>query len=84
MKRTREVIFYEHPEQRWNLSGCTKFDGEDLPYEERRKQDQANQKAWCMQQMEEKRLQKEADRQADLNADAQRMGIKKLNDSAHD
>lgn len=66
MKRTREVLSYQHPNERWNLSGCTKFDGEDLSYEERRRQDQANQRAWCMQQMEEKRQQKEAARQADL------------------
>ena len=37
MKRTRETIFYSHPEQRWDLSGCTKFDGEDLGEEERRR-----------------------------------------------
>ncbi len=35
MKRTRETINYTHPAQRWDLSGATKFDGEDLDYEER-------------------------------------------------
>lgn len=39
MKRTRETIFYNHPDQRWNLSGATKFDGEDLGAQARHKED---------------------------------------------
>lgn len=39
MKRTRETLFYAHPDQRWNLSGCTKFDGEDLNEEARKRED---------------------------------------------
>lgn len=37
MKRTREAIFYQHPEDRKNISGCTFFDGEDHDEEQRRK-----------------------------------------------
>ena len=55
MKRTRETIFYEHPNERWNISGATKFDGEDLNEEQRRRENQAVQKQWWEQQMEEKR-----------------------------
>ena len=40
MKRTREVINYAHPDQRWNLSGATVFDGEDLEFAERTKANQ--------------------------------------------
>lgn len=66
MKRTRETIFYEHPSERCNISGATKFDGEDLNEEQRRRQNQAFQKQWWEQQMEEKRQANEAKKQADL------------------
>ncbi len=29
MKRTRETINYTHPGERWDISGCLGFDGED-------------------------------------------------------
>ena len=35
MKRTREARHYTHPDERWNLSGCTYFDGEDNAKAER-------------------------------------------------
>ena len=38
MKRTREVIFYKHPDRRDDLSGCTYFDGEDQNEEARKRQ----------------------------------------------
>ena len=66
MKRTRETIFYEHPNERWNISVATKFDGEDLNEEQRRRENQALQKQWWEQQMEEKRQANEAKKQADL------------------
>lgn len=40
MKRTRETINYTHPAERWNISGATKFDGEDPTYDEREKRNQ--------------------------------------------
>lgn len=38
MKRTREVINYEHPKTRENISGLTFFDGEDNTEEQRKKE----------------------------------------------
>ena len=58
MKRTRETIFYEHPKQRWDLSGCTGFDGEDQAEQQRKKTNQQIQKEWLKQQMEEKQNKK--------------------------
>ena len=55
MKRTRETINYTHPNERWNLSGATYFDGEDHDFEARTKANQALQKEWLIQQMEEKK-----------------------------
>ena len=49
MKRTRENINYTHPNERWNLSGCLVFDGEDLGEEERKRQNQQIQKEWLKQ-----------------------------------
>ena len=46
MKRTRETIFYEHPKQRWDLSGCTGFDGEDQAEQQRKKTNQKIQQQW--------------------------------------
>ena len=62
MKRTRETIFYEHPDQRKNISGCTFFDGEDQAEEARKRQQQQQQREWLQQQMEEKKNQKELER----------------------
>ena len=58
MKRTRETILYEHPKQRWDLSGCTGFDGEDQAEQQRKKTNQQIQKEWLKQQMEEKQNKK--------------------------
>ena len=66
MKRTRETIFYQHPEQRWNLSGCTRFDGEDNDEETRKRFYQQQQKEWCNQQVAEKEAAKAAAKQHDL------------------
>ena len=55
MKRTREVINYQHPSERPNISGCTFFDGEDLKEEEYKRQLQKQQREWLTQQMEEKK-----------------------------
>lgn len=49
MKRTRETIFFSHPDQRWNLSGATTFDGEDLGEEERRRHNQALQRQYYLE-----------------------------------
>ena len=38
MKRTREAIYYQHPKERTDLSGCTYFDGEDKTEEDRKRQ----------------------------------------------
>ena len=53
MKRTREVINYTHPDQRWNLSGCLVFDGEDRDEEKRRRANQEAQKQALLQQIAE-------------------------------
>ena len=66
MKRTRETIFYEHPNERWNISGATKFDGEDLNEEQRRKQNQQIQKQWLLEQMEQKQQKKAEEKATDL------------------
>ena len=63
MKRTRETIFYEHPKERWDLSGCTGFDGEDQAEANRRRNNQKIQKEWLQQQMEEKKQKQERERQ---------------------
>merc|ERR1719291_367580 len=84
MKRTREVINYTHPDERWNLSGCTKFDGEDLSFAERTKEHQRQQKEALMAQMEEKKQRKADEHAQAMQADADRMGIKVLNDKIHD
>ena len=65
MKRTRETIYYTHPDQRWNLSGCTGFDGEDNGKAQRVAQQRAEQKEALERQMEDKRKQKEMERLAD-------------------
>ena len=65
MKRTRETIFYEHPKQRWDLSGCTVFDGEDQQEEKRRQANQKIQREWLQQQMEEKKNKKQMEKEMD-------------------
>jgi hypothetical protein len=65
MKRTREVIFYSHPDQRWNLSGCTRFDGEDLQEEDRLRHNQQKQRDFLKQQIEEKEHAKALAKQQD-------------------
>ena len=54
MKRTRETINYHHPDERWDLSGALRFDGEDLGEEQRKKHQAQLQKQWLEQQMQEK------------------------------
>lgn len=49
MKRTREVIHYQHPADRPNISGCTFFDGEDHTEEDRKRAAQQQQREWLMQ-----------------------------------
>ena len=58
MKRTRETINYSHPGERWNISGCLNFDGEDLGEEARKRKNQEIQKQWLKQQMQEKETAK--------------------------
>ena len=84
MKRTREAILYQHPEQRWNLSGCTRFDGEDLDEEARRRFYQLQQREWCMQQVEDKRQAQAETKRGGVAHDAQRLEHKRLNDAAND
>lgn len=62
MKRTRETIFYQHPSERPNISGCTFFDGEDKTEEERKREQQRQQREWLVQQMEEKKQKQELDK----------------------
>jgi RIB43A len=62
MKRTKENWLFGHPEDRNEISGLRKFDGEDLHYQERKKAQQETQKRW----LEEQKLEKERKRQQDL------------------
>ena len=59
MKRTRETIFYNHPEgvrgARTDLSGAHYFDGEDHDSEARKRRDQQIQRDALNAQMEEKK-----------------------------
>ena len=84
MKRTRETINYTHPNERWNISGATFFDGEDQNEEQRRFANQKLQKEWLVQQMEEKKRAQEIQRQQDMLYDQKRLHFKDLEDSARD
>ena len=53
MKRTREVINYSHPNERWDLSGCLVFDGEDRGEEERKRQQREQNKRDLLAQINE-------------------------------
>ena len=59
MKRTRETIFYNHPEgvrgARTDLSGAVNFDGEDLDSEARKHRNAKIQRDALFAQMEEKK-----------------------------
>lgn len=59
MKRTKENWLFGHPENREEISGLRKFDGEDLHYQERKKAQQETQKKWLEDQMREKALKKQ-------------------------
>ena len=62
MKRTKENWLFGHPEDRNEISGLRKFDGEDLHYQERKKAQQETQKRW----LEEQKQEKERKRQQEL------------------
>ena len=62
MKRTREVIHYQHPADRPNISGCTFFDGEDHQEEERRRKLQQENKEFLIKQMEEKKQKQDLEK----------------------
>lgn len=62
MKRTKENWLFGHPEDRNEISGLRKFDGEDLHYQERKKAQQETQKKW----LEEQKQEKERRRQQEL------------------
>ena len=69
MKRTRETIFYAHPNAergaRTELSGAHTFDGEDDDAQARKRRDQAACRAALNQQMEEKKQAKAMEANAD-------------------
>ena len=54
MKRTKENWLFGHPDDRNEISGLRKFDGEDLHYQERKKAQQETQKKWLEEQKQEK------------------------------
>ena len=66
MKRTRETINYQHPGERWNLSGALRFDGEDNDEEARKRHNQQLQREWLLQQQEEKKRAKAMEREHEL------------------
>jgi acetyl/propionyl-CoA carboxylase alpha subunit len=59
MKRTKENWLFGHPEDRSEISGLRKFDGEDLHYQERKKAQQETQKRWLEEQKAEKERRKQ-------------------------
>ena len=65
MKRTRETIFYEHPKERWDLSGCNTFDGEDRSEAQRKAANAKIQREWLQQQMEEKKARQAREKEMD-------------------
>ena len=65
MKRTREAIYYSHPDERWNLSGCTYFDGEDNQKAQRVAQQNEEQRQALLRQIEDKKIAKELEQQQD-------------------
>ena len=65
MKRTRETINYNHPEERWNISGCMTFDGEDRGEAERKAANAKIQREWLQQQMEEKKQKQAREKEMD-------------------
>eukprot|EP00354_Favella_ehrenbergii_P003434 CAMPEP_0170467900 /NCGR_PEP_ID=MMETSP0123-20130129/11299_1 /TAXON_ID=182087 /ORGANISM="Favella ehrenbergii, Strain Fehren 1" /LENGTH=76 /DNA_ID=CAMNT_0010734369 /DNA_START=15 /DNA_END=245 /DNA_ORIENTATION=- len=76
MKRTRETINYAHPNERWNLSSCLVFDGEDRSEEARRRHNAELQKQALLEQINENKRKKEMDREHEMMQDAQRMHLK--------
>lgn len=62
MKRTKENWLFGHPNDRSEISGLRKFDGEDLHYQERKKAQQETQKKW----LEEQKAEKERKKQQEL------------------
>ena len=66
MKRTREVINYSHPGERWNLSGALVFDGEDRDEEARRRANQAKQRQALQDQIAENKRTKEMEREHEM------------------
>ena len=46
MKRTKENWIVGHPDDRNGISGLRFFDGEDLHYQERKREFQNTQKQW--------------------------------------
>ena len=65
MKRTKENWLFGHPEDRTDLSGLRKFDGEDLHHNERKRAQQETQRKWLDQQRLENEMKKQAERDED-------------------
>mmetsp|Transcript_24832 Transcript_24832/g.28349 ORF Transcript_24832/g.28349 Transcript_24832/m.28349 type:complete len:152 (+) Transcript_24832:31-486(+) len=65
MRRTRETMYKGHPgaQQRDGVSGLQFFDGEDEEYERRLQQQKIEQREWNLQQMREKKMLKEQEKQ---------------------
>ena len=66
---------YYPPHVRKDCSGCTTFQGEDHENENRKKAHQAEQKAWLIQQMEEKKQFIAMKKQQDMLYDKQRLAV---------
>ena len=65
MKRTREVINYSHPGERWNLSGALVFDGEDRDEEARKNHQKQMQRQALLDQMAENKRTREMEKEHD-------------------
>ena len=69
MKRTKENWLFGQPEDRNEISGLRKFDGEDLHYQERKKAQQETQRKWLeAQKLEKERRKQQEKEEEDLYA----------------
>ena len=70
----RKADYFE-PAVKPQVSGCVFFRGEDLEEEQRKKQHQAEQKAYLLRQMEENKQKKELEAKQNSMYDMQRLAV---------
>ena len=78
MKRTKENWLYGQPFDRTEISGLRFFDGEDLQYQERKRAQQETQKKWLQDQMREKEMKIQQERDDERNYSFQTTQINRM------